>query len=176
MTSIACLTCGKLHNNPKFCSRSCSAKHSNISPKRKRTKQCKNCEVLILSNRTFCSHECAKACGGRWTHCNGYTMDGVKVSSWQNKTLADYQGRAKYQVNSQVRSVARQVMDKSGVPKKCCKCGYDKHVEVSHIKPISHFSSDSLIMDINSIDNLEYLCPNCHWEHDNFIKATVFSC
>lgn len=51
---------------------------------------------------------------------------------------------------------------------KCCEnCGYDKHYEVCHIKAVSDFSEDSKIEDINSIDNLKALCPNCHWEFDN---------
>lgn len=29
------------------------------------------------------------------------------------------------------------------------------------------FSMDSLISEINSLENLIYLCPNCHWEFDN---------
>ncbi len=50
---------------------------------------------------------------------------------------------------------------------KCQKCGYDKHIEVAHVRPVSDFSGDSLLVDINDISNLVGLCPNCHWEFDN---------
>lgn len=51
--------------------------------------------------------------------------------------------------------------------KKCQKCGYTKHVEVCHKKSISSFDKKTLLTEINSKDNLLFLCPNCHWEHDN---------
>lgn len=46
-------------------------------------------------------------------------------------------------------------------------CGYDKFVEIAHIKAVSEFDESALISDINSIDNLIALCPNHHWEYDN---------
>lgn len=51
--------------------------------------------------------------------------------------------------------------------KECQRCGYDKHVEVCHIKPISSFSDDTLIDSVNNKDNILILCPNCHWEFDH---------
>jgi hypothetical protein len=50
---------------------------------------------------------------------------------------------------------------------KCAVCGYDKYVDVAHIKSVSSFSEDTLIYEINDIKNLIGLCPNCHWEYDN---------
>lgn len=50
---------------------------------------------------------------------------------------------------------------------RCCICGYDKHIEVAHIKPVSDFSSDDMVKDINDIGNIIPLCPNHHWEFDN---------
>ena len=50
---------------------------------------------------------------------------------------------------------------------KCEKCGYDKHVEVCHKQSIADFSPKTLLIEINSKKNLLFLCPNCHWEHDN---------
>lgn len=49
----------------------------------------------------------------------------------------------------------------------CAKCGYDKHVEVCHVKPISSFDKSTPLGVVNSKENLLLLCPNCHWEHDN---------
>lgn len=50
---------------------------------------------------------------------------------------------------------------------KCSCCGYDKHIEICHKKPIKDFDDSSLVSEINSKDNLTALCPNCHWEFDN---------
>lgn len=51
--------------------------------------------------------------------------------------------------------------------RKCARCGYDKHVEICHIKPVSEFSDDVPIGVINHTENLLLLCPNCHWEMDH---------
>ena len=49
----------------------------------------------------------------------------------------------------------------------CSNCGYDKHVEIAHIKAVSDFSEEILVTIINDPSNLIALCPNCHWEFDN---------
>lgn len=68
-----------------------------------------------------------------------------------------------------IRKHANHVFDESGKPKMCCYCGYRNHYEVAHIKAVSEFTDDSLIEEINHIDNLMALCPNHHWEFDNNI-------
>jgi hypothetical protein len=64
---------------------------------------------------------------------------------------------------------ARNKLNKSNLLKVCSNCGYDKHVEACHVKSVSSFNNDVKISEINSINNLIYLCPNCHWEFDNNI-------
>lgn len=67
-----------------------------------------------------------------------------------------------------IRSRARSIIRNR---KSCEKCGYDKHVEACHIKPISSFSQDTLISIINDPNNIIALCPNCHWELDNKVEV-----
>ena len=62
---------------------------------------------------------------------------------------------------------ANKKFKKSLRPLECCKCGYKKHVEIAHIRAISDFPDSATIGEINSIENLMALCPNCHWEHDH---------
>lgn len=50
---------------------------------------------------------------------------------------------------------------------KCIICGYNKHIEIAHIKAVSEFSDDTPITEINNSNNLIPLCPNHHWEYDN---------
>lgn len=145
-----CITCSLETSNPKFCSRSCSAKFANKVPKRKRTKRCKSCNNLILSNYTHC-----KNCMNK------------NLPDYDKRTIQDYQNKRNYQVNSQIRELARQTLERLKIEKKCVKCNYSTHVETCHIKPISSFPPTTLISIINSPDNLIYLCPNCHWELDN---------
>jgi len=79
---------------------------------------------------------------------------------------------------NKIRHRARTVAFNHFKEKKCCKCLYDKHVEVCHIKSIKDFPMDALINEINAINNLELLCPNCHWEKDYLEKkkANLIKC
>lgn len=70
---------------------------------------------------------------------------------------------------SSIQKNARNIFFKENKTPKCYICGYDKHVEVAHIKSVSSFTDESLISEINSIDNLIGLCPNHHWEYDKGI-------
>ena len=68
---------------------------------------------------------------------------------------------------SYIQKYARIIYQNSNKPKQCICCNYDKHYEVAHIKAVSDFNDDTLISEINDIDNLIALCPNHHWEYDN---------
>lgn len=69
-------------------------------------------------------------------------------------------------INSHVRQFARYWLNHLRL-EPCRHCGYDKHVELAHIKPISEYSIDATLGEINSEENIIPLCPNCHWEFDN---------
>lgn len=66
-----------------------------------------------------------------------------------------------------IRKLADIVFQNSNKPKECAICSYSKHIEIAHIKGVSEFSDDSLVSEINDINNLVALCPNHHWEFDN---------
>jgi predicted restriction endonuclease len=72
-----------------------------------------------------------------------------------------------YRFRAVIRKHAHYIFNKHYKDQKCKVCGYNTHVEVCHIKSVSSFSDDTLIIEINSIDNLVGLCPNHHWEFDN---------
>lgn len=145
-----CASCGKATSNQKFCSRSCSAKHTNKTPKRKKTKCCKNCDSKIFSRSTYCS-SCKQ-----------------KIGTPKDMTLGEaiYTKHHKSSTFALVRSRARKIAKDNNMVS-CSSCGYDKHVEIAHIKPISSFPMDTPIGIINDLSNLKALCPNCHWEFDN---------
>lgn len=58
----------------------------------------------------------------------------------------------------------------------CHNCGYDKHVQLCHIKAISKFPITATIRQVNSSSNVIQLCPNCHWEFDNGLINITSSC
>jgi hypothetical protein len=146
-----CAFCGETTINPKFCSTSCAAKYNNAhSPKRKlRIRYCKHCGVVIPAGRTVCDS------------CNPSLVD------WNERTLKSIRDAAKYQANAKVRDIARYHYEKANLPRICANCGYEKHVEICHIKPINSFPAETPVAVINDLANLVALCPNCHWELDH---------
>ena len=147
----SCTNCEQPTNNPMFCSRSCSAIYNNKKqPKRKPEHNCKMCNTAITAHHTYCI-TCIRSIRNNWS-----TM-----------TIADIHQSAKYQVSAVIRKNARRVYKLSDLPKCCCRCGYEKHYEVCHMRAINDFPMDTPISVVNNINNLRGLCPNCHWEFDH---------
>lgn len=88
-----------------------------------------------------------------------------------NKTKAElFNKRKNWQsARTAIQKNARKIFYAYNNSPKCAICGYDKHVEIAHIKAVSDFSDETTIREINSINNLIGLCPNHHWEYDNGI-------
>jgi len=146
---MPCFQCGKDTANPKFCGRSCSARFNNKNyPKRKPEGICKTCGVVIAKSLLFCK-KCSPPVD--WSV--------MTVSQCKQNTLTAY--------HSQIRYHARRLYMLSGRPRSCKVCQYSLHFEVCHIKPLSSFSDDTLIIVVNDQSNLIALCRNCHWEFDH---------
>jgi predicted restriction endonuclease len=80
-----------------------------------------------------------------------------------NKTILQFE--KEYYNNNRyfiIRKYARTFLKESGITKECKICKFNHHVEACHIKPISNFPKSALLSQVNSIDNLVYLCPNHH--------------
>lgn len=154
-----CVSCNKETTNPKFCSKSCAATTNNKIPKRKRKiKYCK-CGKEINNQNQFCP-----------TCLPNYR-------DWSQISLNDTTGKRKYQMHSRIRQLARKIYYKymKGKELKCCNCGYNKHIEICHIKPVYAFDPKTKISEINDIANLIGLCRNCHWEFDNKLLTLDFT-
>lgn len=151
-----CAHCGKETKNPKYCSKSCSAIESNTRfPKRtKITRYCKVCgkilDPYLVTNRAYL--------------CPAHNMN---VVDWSKVTYASITAKRSYQIHSRIRDLARSNLKRLKMLDKCQICGYTKHVEVHHKKAINSFPPTAFISEINSLDNLMVLCPNCHWEYDS---------
>ncbi len=158
-----CSYCGKETDNPKYCSRSCSASASNKAvPKRKRTTKCSKdgCNILTKSYRhRLCEQH------------HEEHQDHMK-NSFKFYTVGEYRNRLSVKgkhpswANSHVRNFARSWLPHlRELP--CKNCGYSLHVELCHIHPVSEFPDSALLGEINKEDNVIQLCRNCHWELDN---------
>jgi hypothetical protein len=86
-----------------------------------------------------------------------------------NKTKGElFANRKNWQsARNSIQKNARRIYFENVNNPKCIVCGYNKHVEVAHIKPVSDFNNNTTIREINSLSNLIGLCPNHHWEYDN---------
>ena len=179
-----CLNCNKVievFDNQKvsevkkkeFCNHSCSANYNN---KKKgfgvlnyiSKGNCEICGIEIefkrmkngsYHKRKYCK-KCLQEIRAKNRGANTYIV---------NLTKSQVFGRySKYYIGrSMIRKHAKMVFDRGSKEKKCFICGYDKHVDIAHIKNVSDFEGSTLMSVINNIDNLVGLCPNHHWEYDN---------
>lgn len=155
---MKCIHCQKETKNPKFCSRSCSAKTTNKTPKRKLTKTCNYCDSIVRNYKS-------SLCENHWREKTRNKKEDIL-----NKTLGECREKNKLlhasSLHVSIRGYARSWF-KDLIEMPCAHCGYDKHVELHHIKSIASFSDDSLVKEVNSKENIIPLCPNCHWEIEN---------
>ncbi len=148
-----CIQCNRETNNPKFCSRSCSAKLTNkLHPRRKPEGVCIVCHKNIRSHLKYCN-TCKTS--------RPITLD-ITVGEAELRYPKQPRGSCYNLIRTRARKIA-ETMNWSS----CIVCGYNRHIEIAHRKPISSFSKDSKISEINHISNLLPLCPNHHREFDN---------
>lgn len=167
---MECPCCKKETNNPKYCSRSCAAKISNKTPKRKRTRKCSHdgCEHITRSWKS-------SVCKDHWEEYkkNRYDLVGKTIGDYRNKLSV--QGRHASCLHAHIRLFAKsRLKHLSNMP--CFNCGYFKHIEYCHIQALSSFPDSALITEVNDESNILPLCPNCHWEFDNnFLDKSIIS-
>ena len=65
------------------------------------------------------------------------------------------------------RMHSRRLIESLGINKSCSCCKFKYGVQICHIRSISDFPEDTPLSEVNSLDNLILLCPNCHWLFDH---------
>ena len=109
-------------------------------------------ERIIKSNevnKSLCMTQATILFEGFYRHLSKESLKNLHISS----------------KNVHTRGLGR-TQHKELIKKPCFICGYDKHVELCHIKPISEFPPETLVSEVNDISNVVQLCRNCHWEFD----------
>lgn len=128
----------------RFCSRACAATTNNR--RRARPRSCALCPAPRRSkNAKYCKP------------CNEARRTQVGTAAL-TRTKADCSVGL---IGVHARKVTRHR------PQVCEVCGYSKHVEVCHLRPIYGFPATATIAEINDPTNLTLRCPNCHWELDH---------
>lgn len=158
---MKCKNCKEKTSNPKFCSRSCAASYNNKKfPKRKIQRKCSRCDKEIRNWKSVLCEE----------HWQEHLKN--KREAIENKTIGEYRdtvksaGLHRSSIHANIRGLARSWFKHMKL-EPCAKCGYDKHVELCHIKAMSDFPDSALVKEVNNKENIIQLCPNCHWEFDN---------
>ena len=135
-----CIECKIETKNPKFCSRSCSARFNNRGKNRHGTTlpNCKFCNALLKrSQNVFCNQTCQ----------HDYDWH-RRVELIENGNTSLY-----------FKNYKKYLIWKYGPS--CMKCGWSEINPSTGNVPIeiNHIDGNS---ENNSLDNLELICPNCH--------------
>lgn len=162
-----CIACGKDTTNPKFCSQSCSAIYTNkMFPKRKKIPRICSCGKTYIP-----------ISGNNSTLCNICLRDRPSSEKFKKMTLKDYhikhsvKGKHPSWKNSHIRCFNRS-WNRNLLKKSCEQCGYNKHIELCHIKAVTKFPETATLGEVNSPENNKVLCPNCHWEFDHGLLSS----
>jgi len=162
MNCITCFAKLKTRDQKKFCSRSCAAKHNNtIKPKRRstRTQNCRGCGVVSYPNKYGRLNVFCITCIAHKKHLQGKDRNEATIAE-----IAERKGANRY---DQIRSHAYGLYKAEKANPLCQCCGYNKHIEICHIRPISSFPKETKLKVVNVRENILFLCPNCHWEFDH---------
>jgi endogenous inhibitor of DNA gyrase (YacG/DUF329 family) len=155
-----CLQCNKplgygTKSRVRFCSHSCSAKHSNKGRARNHTpKPCKQCGNPVPGYRVFCSKQCAGA----------HKSESI-IKQWLNGQHKGYVGK-----DSLCRTIQKYMKDRAG--NKCEECGWARVHPITKVVPLNVHHIDGNKYN-NHISNLKVLCLSCHSLTENFCGLNV---
>jgi hypothetical protein len=149
----------KYYSNPCFCKK-CNG-IINVKEKEK---------VSNVKKRKFCSSSCSASFNNIGITRVKRKEENIKDKKFNIGDLTKGDLFKRYSSYQSARSTickhARRIYFRSSKDEKCFICGYDKKIDIAHIKSVSSFSMDSKISEINDINNLLALCPNHHGEYD----------
>jgi len=178
--TLECEVCGKeVERIPSavrghvFCGSSCAATHSNtVSPKREKgihyVDGKKTTAPALKTKDGVCS--CGKQMWRQSAQCSECRLNAMKDKATEDylaKTFGDFKKAANNVSHTYyiyIRAGSRRLAKRRGMEKVCKVCGYDTYTELCHIKDISKFPDEATMAEINSPENLVYLCPNHHKE------------
>lgn len=181
----ACEYCGEPTLNPRFCSTSCSASRrlgKQNNPPIART--CQVCSDVFYCSTVHRSRAYCPKCKGSadWLVIShprtqqrkgsiSYTRPAYRSLTIAQATSGPYlKGKHRSHITIYIRQFNR-AWNKALLFLPCAACGYSKHVQLAHIKPVSSFPPEATIGEVNSPRNVIQLCPNCHWEFDHGLLA-----
>lgn len=151
---------GEINKFPNhFCSRKCAATFNNKKyPKRKRKRRLCSCGTHIEPTT-------------KSKYCITCRKEHDRTTLTKNMTLREAQIKGSKYLHPSYKNTYVTTYNRSWnsnlIKIPCQYCGYSKHVELCHIKPICEFSLDTTLGEINKPENNLVLCKNHHWEFDH---------
>ena len=148
-------------------------------------RECKECGSLFTPKHNanwYCSSTCQVTSSRRVSEqkrrekVQSKYIDGLhyKTVAVMEMTLGEYYEARPDKLPRMIRKDSMRYFAHAWNPEMkdqpCERCGYDKHTEIAHIRPISDFPVDTPLKVVHDRKNLMNLCPNCHWEFDNLGK------
>ncbi len=137
------------------------------------SKKCCNAQMTLdyrkrLANYCLDCKQPTNAKGGRCRSCLAtykcfLTLDTTLKEHYESLKFASKHPSLR---QTQIRLMAKY-HNKHLIGLPCQKCGYDKHTNFCHIKPLHSFKLSATIREVNHTSNLLILCPNHHWEFDH---------
>lgn len=166
--------------------RALQQRHEALDEYYKNPNKCLNClkiirvgnnKVCVVRRKKFCSHGCSSLYNGRKFGKTKHREDQLKkarearinkprvykVSSLDNLTIGELRKKKNgsyFNTRAAICTAAKINYRSFSKPYFCKICGYDKYVEICHIKAVKDFSEDRLIKEVNGPENLVALCPN----------------
>ena len=189
---VICLNCEKIippkkgqspswtKNYRKFCCLTCSASYNNrVHPKRKATptSECYRCgETISLIRKSTGGYRKRKYCDTCLPIINRENArrgnPPIETFTYGEVKQKRYHG-GYWSYRNSLTDHARKIYNQSERPKQCHICGYSTIYHVCHLHDIALFPDDTLISEINALDNLVALCPNHHEEFDRGLREVM---
>lgn len=149
-----------------YCSRSCSASKNNLFIQRNKAKFYK----CVMCYKDYCrtkDNRSNKLCLECKQKIGNYSL--LQTNIIKNQSIKEYSYNNNIHPSwrfARIRALNRS-WNKQLTEYPCQVCGYNYHVELAHIKPLSSFDDNTLLSVVNDPSNILVLCPNHHWEFDN---------
>ena len=118
--------------------------------------------------KNYCLN-CDKKCKGSKSNLCKRCSSLNTINNFSKRLKGEFDSKYSRHKYQEIRNHAHKVMNINNISKQCKVCQYNYYVELCHIKSISDFEDTSPLSEINSLDNLIYLCPNHHKELDGGI-------
>ncbi len=173
---VKCVQCGrdtkkkqseitKHESGRLFCSHKCSgifngAENANVRGRKVR--------ICVECNKEFFKRKKDLSTDSRCSSCV-FNLKEKTSSNFKEMTIGEFRASRKDETKWRIKSdisMLNRAWNKHLLAYDCQVCGYNKVIELAHIKSIASFGQDVPLKIIHSDTNIAVLCPNHHKELD----------